>query len=527
MKNLANSVLLERPNYAKHNLTSETKTTGVLGQLIPVMFQEVVPGDTIDLNAEFMTKFQPMLTPAMENFNAHIHYFYIPFRILWPNWEYFIAQQPAPGASVPPLHPHLKLIDAEEVTHGFGTLVTGFHTLAPYFGLNNLIEGTEPLEINPFPFAAYQLIYNEYYRHEKIHPDRRNDITLSDGLNDDPTYQYNICRWRTYKDDYFTAALESPQLGTEAKLELSDSDPVRVKRNVSSGSGQSTWNVTGGAVATSGAATYVLEENNGVDPTMQQNALYVDPKEMVGLISMNDLIELNRMQEFLVRLNLAGSRYKEFIKANFAIDIDDLRIDRPDYICGIKAPVIISELLNTGAAQGTQTGQGSSYSEGGRGNYHVKEHGIIMGIYSCIPALSYTTAVQRFLFKRDSMSYFLPVFDQMGEQEILNKEINLLHQDPDLTFGYVPRYSEYRLPFNLTTGEFVTTLTTWHLSKEVGPDVILDSDFFDIIGPDRVFGVEVDSADSILIRVVNSLIITRPMNKYSMPVLTNNHSNFI
>jgi len=527
MENIANSVLLERPNYSRHNLSSETKTTGNLGQLIPVCLLEVVPGDKIDLNAEFLTKFQPLVTPAMQNFDAYVHYFYMPFRAMWKNWKWFIQQQPEPGASTPPLHPIFKITDVDHLQHGFGLGISGMHNLSPYFGINQLRVDGE-VDVNPFPYIMYQKIWNEFFRHQQVHTDIEPDIQLTDGLNTFTPTIHNRVRYRTYKDDYFTAALLAPQLGQPATMQVAGVDELPVFRNdVSTTSVYdkiASTHVTGGA----NTNTYVKNalQGGGAGP-IQAGDLWVDMSQLSATISMNDLIELNRMQEFLVRSNLAGTRYNEFIKANFGVNIPDLRLDRPDYITGVKAPVVISELLNTADFQGTQTGQGSAYAEGGRANYNVQEHGLIMGIYSCIPRQSYMNSVQKLMFKKDPMDFMLPIFDGMGEQEIQNIELNIGHTAPFSTFGYVPRYAEYRLPFNQITGEFGTSLTTWHLAMNVPTNVLLDDDFFDIYYPDRVFTVDHTNADAILIQVYNHIEITRPMNKYSMPVLSNSKSIFI
>lgn len=514
-KNLSNSVLLQAPERSTHNLTCETKTTTELGRLTPIFMMEVVPGDKVDLNAEFLTKFQPMLAPVMQNFNAQIDYFYIPFRILWRDWKYFIAQIPAPGESVPPIFPTIEFTSAGQVTHNNSNL-------APYFGI---FDHNNAKEMNPLPYAAYQLIYNEYYRHEKIHPDLTNDIILTSGAHGYNS-TLNTLRYRTYKDDYFSAALTSPQAGEEAALNLLASAPLPVYRNDSPATSNNVkWqstNVTGGAANETRAQNKL--QNGGSGPINPYH-LWADPADAAFQITLNELIELVRAQEFLIRSNLAGNRYNEFIKAHFGINVPDLRIDRPAYITGIKAPVVISEVLNTSSSQGFQTGQGNAYAEGGRANYEVLEHGLIMGIYSCIPSASYNNATPKLLWKNSVEDFYLPIFDQMGEQEILNKEVHLAHTDPEGTFGYIPKYAEYRLPFNTVTGEFRTTLSTWHLGRELNEFTILDAEFFDIINQDRIFEIYAETADPILLQVINKVYADRPMKKYGMPTLTNDYGN--
>jgi hypothetical protein len=240
---------------------------------------------------------------------------------------------------------------------------------------------------------------------------------------------------------------------------------------------------------------------------------------------MNELIELNRMQEFLVRQNLAGNRYNEYILAFFGVQVPDLRIDRPDYITGIKAQVTISEVLNTAVDQGYQTGQGNAYTEGGRANYKVLEHGIIMGLYTCMPTLGYINAVARFMYKKSWEDYYVPIFDQMGEREIINKELVQDHIDPFGTFGYVPKYAEYRMTFNKVTGEFATNLKSWHLALDLPTNTTLNNQFFDVKNPDRIWAITAATADSILLWFVAKAYISRPMKKYSMPVLSNQYGN--
>ena len=520
MENIANSVLLQKPDTSEHNLSEELKTTTSLGRITPVYIAEVVPGDRVDLNAEFLTKFQPMATPAFQNFTAYVHYFYVPFRILWKNWKYFIQNQPAPDGIVPPHPPILDLsaIDPDDF------LPPNINYIFNYFGIN----GPDNMEaVNALPFSAYQLIYNEYYRHEQIHPDLTQDILLTDGSNNANLTTLSTIRYRTYKDDYFTSALKAPQSGNEASLALATDKMLHVRRNHVPVSGETKFEFNGQELPSGTSSDAVVNNLLNTDPTLAGNELYVDPNDASYAVTMNDLIELNRMQEFLVRQNLAGNRYNEYILAFFGVRVPDLRLDRPDYITGVKAPVTISEVINTAGSQGYQTGQGNSFAEGGRGNYEVLEHGIIMGLYTCIPSQSYLTSIQRLFYKLSYEDYYVPIFDQMGEREIINKELEQNHVDPYGTFGYVPKFAEYRLPFNKITGEFGTTLTTWHLANIYDLTQVLDESFFDIRNPDRVFQVGATNADSILIWLVNKVIISRPMKKYAMPVLSNNYGNNI
>lgn len=522
--NIANSVLLQSPSKSTHNLTETLLTTTGLGRLTPVYVAEVVPGDSVDLNAEFLTKFQPMATPAFQNFNAYVHFFYVPFRILWKNWEWFIQNIPVPGGSVPPVPPYIDL--TAEAQSKFDT--PSYSKVHNYFGFKSP-SNTE--SVNALPYAAYQLIYNEYYRAEDVTTDEREKLWLLDGDNATKLGDLDPVRYRNVKDDYFLAALTAPQSGNEASLTLLTQNMLPVRANDLGGGvfppGDTDVKIAANTLPSLASGSVFTQMGDAsADPDISGAYLYVNPSEATFQITQNDLIELNRMQEFLIRQNLAGTRYNEYILAMFGVHVPDLRINRPDYICGIKAPVTIGEVLNTAADQGTQSGQGNSYAEGGRGNYSVLEHGLVIGIYSCLPQQIYMQSIQRLFWKRSFTDYYAPIFDQMGEREVINKELVQNHVDPYGTFGYVPKFAEYRLTHNKITGEFGSNLQNWHLARNYANNVVLDSEFPAVLSPQRVFDITDHTiADSILLWIVIKCYMTRPMKMYSMPTLTNDYGN--
>ena len=71
-----------------------------MGDLIPIMCQEVLPGDHFKCSAEIFCRFQPMLAPMFHRVNVTVHFFFVPNRILWKNWETFITGGPD-GTSEP------------------------------------------------------------------------------------------------------------------------------------------------------------------------------------------------------------------------------------------------------------------------------------------------------------------------------------------------------------------------------------------------------------------------------------------
>jgi hypothetical protein len=221
--NIANTVMLQRPDKSMHNMTEELRTSTSIGRITPIYLAEVVPGDEVDISAEVLTKMQPLLTPALQNMNAYVHFFYVPYFIMWKNWEYYIQNIPHPGATAPPVPPYLDLSGRPQSE--FDAPATGF--VHNYFGFQS---PTNLEYVNAFGHCAYQLIYNEYFRHEQVHTNNRESLWLRDGDNATILPLLQAMRYRTMKDDYFYMALKSPQSGTEASLTLSTQNMLPVFR---------------------------------------------------------------------------------------------------------------------------------------------------------------------------------------------------------------------------------------------------------------------------------------------------------
>ena len=100
MSTIFDFVTLKKPKRSVFDLSFENKLSGNMGDLIPIMCQEVLPGDHFKCSAEIFCRFQPMLAPMFHRVNVTVHFFFVPNRILWSNWETFITGGPE-GTSEP------------------------------------------------------------------------------------------------------------------------------------------------------------------------------------------------------------------------------------------------------------------------------------------------------------------------------------------------------------------------------------------------------------------------------------------
>jgi hypothetical protein len=238
------------------------------------------------------------------------------------------------------------------------------------------------------------------------------------------------------------------------------------------------------------------------------------------------------LQQWLERNARGGTRYIENILAHFGVRSSDKRLQRPEYICGTKQPIIISEVLNmtgsfngpdpTSPPQGNMAGHGISVAGDSLSKYFVEEHGYIMGIMSIMPKPAYQQGINRQWLKLDPLDYYWPSFANIGEQEVMNQELFAYGADPTGTFGYVPRYAEYKYQANRVAGDFRDSLDYWHLGRKFATQPNLSQEFIECDYADfntRIFAVGSDDVDQFYCQVLNKVLARRPMPVYGTPIL--------
>jgi len=238
--------------------------------------------------------------------------------------------------------------------------------------------------------------------------------------------------------------------------------------------------------------------------------------------TINDLRRAFKLQEWLERNARGGTRYIENILSHFGVKSSDSRLQRPEYITGVKNPIVISEVLNTtgqdgGLPQGNMAGHGISVSSGYNGQYSVEEHGYIIGIMSIIPKTVYQQGIPRTFLKTDPLEYFWPTFANIGEQAVQNQEIYAYTTDAENTFGYVPRYAEYKYMPSRVAGDFRTTLNYWHLGRIFDTAPALNKEFVECNPSKRIFAVETTDYDAFYCHVLNKIEAIRLMPKFGTP----------
>lgn len=493
--------------------SSGHKTTFDSGYLIPIFWDEALPGDTFSLNMSCFARLATPLHPFMDNLFLNSFFFFVPLRLVWDNFNRFMGEQRNPTDSVDFLAP--------QMLSPVGGYAAG--SIYDYFALPTAVANYAH---SSFYLRAYNLVWNEWFRDQNL----QNSVTVPLGDTNDPTNTYALLR-RGKRHDYFTSALPWPQKGPGVDIPLGTTAPV-VPLATPSGPIFSPANDAAASrnlqMTTTTAAGW-----NVSNPTLQ-NAYWKTPNLQVDLTNataatINQLRQAFQVQKLYERDARGGTRYTEIIRAHFNVVSPDARLQRPEYLGGGQSAVNLHQVAQTSstadqetplanlAAYGTTAFSGHGFSKS------FTEHGVIIGMVSVRADLNYQQGLNKAWSRRTKLDYYWPALSMIGEQAVLNKEIFTQGTAADdLVFGYQERYAEYRYKPSVITGQmrsnYAQSLDTWHLAQDFATLPALNAAFIEDRPPvERVIAVTTEP--QFIFDSYFKLRCARPMPMYGIPGL--------
>ena len=548
------------PKTSTFDTSSMISATAKPGELLPLYWDFMMPGDKTQINLKHFTRTRPVSSPAFAQMKEYLDVFFVPARLIWRNFPASItqmtnasvyAQSEGANSPVPLTHPSItskvlfdnnsnnitnktpKSVYETLIVHDLMRNHADFHRSTQFlklahllgYGAQNIPQNDNDFEnskggkhkhyrsnttMNLYPFCVYQKIYQDYYRNsqwERSNPATYNlDYNLAGVPFKLPLYTDTYWRNNTmfdlqyanYEKDMFFGLLPNSQYGAEASLQMD------VK----------------------GTLEKVVNGEDSAVPTSD------GLNKLTSTMSILKFRHMQFLQKWKEIAQSGSTDYRTQVQKHLGVTIPEELGFRSKYVGGTSNFIDINEVVNTSLGSNNEAnlkGKAVGSNDSEYINFEAQDYGFLMVIYHCKPLIQYgTSGINGKLLATNSQDFPIPELDSIGLESV--PSIKLTQNDnPTKILGYASRYIDYKTNIDRVTCDFLYSTPNWNLmltDKELAymnaPNAFSYVNFIKI-NPhivDKLFAVDSNSymsTDQLLLNVNLDMKTSRHLDYNGMP----------
>lgn len=541
------SSLFKLPNVRNHtsrngfDLSCKNAFTAKAGELLPVYWKFVLPGDKFNLRVQHFTRTPAVQTAAFTRIKEDFFAYFVPLRLLWRYFPTVINklynQVPVAGSLT-----MTNTLDGKLPCVSLASILTSVNAGAKLKDLNGFQRNyqsaklvnylgymyipdeynrqvssgsgipsnpfVDNLKVSPFPLLAYQKIYQDYFRFsqwENLNSTAYNVDYVGDNGNFHSSYDFLegisdsnrrvltdtgflAMRYNNWRKDVFTGVFPNSQFGSVALADAPLSVDESIKSisrlgnaQVGTGFGETfhplqTESITGstkmnvsysdGSSSTSGndLSTGIATGETRITASQLKTA---NARAQLSILDLRKALATQKLKEITQAHDLT---IKDQQKAHWGVTLPDSLSSECIFVGNVTSDLDINEVVNQNLygsdnnGRATISGKGTGYDDSRLGSYEAKEFGIIMVIYTATPLLDYEAIGTDMQLVKTSVEDFpIPEYDKLGLDTIPSYWLSNCDAvgTSSASYGWLPRYMDFKASVDLVRGEFLQTLKSW------------------------------------------------------------------